>query len=186
MQQSKANYKWVTEIDDVVARDIVALIDSSVADGGTLGYAEPLSISQAKVFIDGLTQRLADGDCHILLGRNDSQPSFMVVVTQSGMANCRHRAELSKGVVHPAHRGQGLVKHAFRELVRRADELGVEQFILDVREGTRAHQLWTHYGFVSIGVLEDYARVAGTSHRGHFMAQTVDSLRTRVFPSCQS
>jgi len=173
--------EWIIEIDDAVARRIVALIDSTVADGGTLGYEKPLDEKQARASVDGLRRQIADGDTYLLMGHENGEPAFMVILTQNRMANCRHRAELSKGVVRPSHRGQGLVRTALRELVRRADELGIEQFVLDVRDGTRAHFLWQHYGFAPFGTLDDYARAGGLSHRGHFMAQTVDSLRQRVF-----
>ena len=51
---------------------------------------------------------------------------------------------------------------------------------LDVRENTRAHKLWGRMGFVSFGVLEDYARVGETSHRGHYMTQRVSDLAARL------
>lgn len=180
MDQSPTTCQWVTGFDQDVARAIVALIDSTVTDGGTLGYTAPLTGAQANAFIDGLKQRIAGGDTHLLLGRSQAEGVFMVLLTQSSMPNCRHRAELSKGVVHPSRRGTGCVRVAFHELLRHADRLGVEQLVLDVREGSRAHQLWRHYGFETFGVLEDYARVGGERHRGHFMAQTVERLRQRL------
>ena len=82
--------------------------------------------------------------------------------------------------MHPDYRGRHFVQLGCRELVRRAEQLGVEQFVLDVREGSRAHHLWQRFGFESFGVLQDYARVRGASHRGHFMVQTVASLRARL------
>ena len=91
-----------------------------------------------------------------------------------------HRAELAKGVVHPEFRGMHFVQLALREITRRAERLGVEQLVLDVREHTRAHRLWQFFGFETYGVLEDYARAQGRVHRGHFMAQAVRALRLRV------
>lgn len=88
--------------------------------------------------------------------------------------------------MHPAWRGHRLVEVAFEALVARADALGIEQFVLDVREGSRAHALWQRFGFVSYGVLEDYARVDGRRHRGHYMVQSVAALRERTAASRQA
>lgn len=57
---------------------------------------------------------------------------------------------------------------------------GIELLTLDVREGTRAHRLWQRFGFQTYGVLDDYARVNGVKHRGHYMAQSVQSLAQRL------
>lgn len=61
-----------------------------------------------------------------------------------------------------------------------ARTLGIELLTLDVREGSRAHRLWSTLGFASFGVLNDYARVNGVSHRGHYMVQRVDDLAARL------
>jgi GNAT superfamily N-acetyltransferase len=174
-------YGWVSGQDLSDGHAIVELINAAVADEGTLGYAAPMSAVEAEAYIDSLVLRIAAGDCHAFLVRVDGVPAFMALLTVSGMHNCRHRAELSKGVAAPRFRGLGLLALTFREIVQRAEMLGVEQLVLDVREGTRAHRLWQRYGFRTYGVLEDYARFGGVSHRGHFMVQTTASLRARVF-----
>jgi ribosomal protein S18 acetylase RimI-like enzyme len=107
-------------------------------------------------------------------------PACLVILSRSSMPNCRHIADLSKGVVHPSYRGSGLVARAFSEVVRLCQAQGIELLTLDVREGTRAHRLWQSFGFQTYGVLDDYARVDGVKHRGHYMAQTVESLALRL------
>ena len=86
---------------------------------------------------------------------------------------------------------------SFRELLAQAKSKIVEvdtataqsrietggALVLDVREGTRAHALWERFGFQTYGVLDDYARVNGQRFRGHFMSQTVASLKQRSFSS---
>jgi ribosomal protein S18 acetylase RimI-like enzyme len=180
MKNSDINPQWVTDLDGETADAIVALMDCAAADGGTLGYAEPISAEESAGFVSGLRRRISAGESHVLIGRVDRQLVFLAILTLNGMPNCRHRAELSKGVVHPDYRGRQCVQMAFRELVQRAEALGVEQLVLDVREDTRAHALWQRFGFQSFGVLPDYARVKGASYQGHFMAQSVASLRARL------
>ena len=177
---------WNPPLEGDVACAVVCLINSTVDDGGTLGHAEPMTELAASRFLAQLTRGLDAGDVQLLLGFAGAEPTFMVMMTQSLMPNCRHTAELSKGVVHPHWRGRRLVEAAFRALVERAELSGVEQFVLDVREESRAHALWQRFGFVSYGVLEDYARVGGRVHRGHYMAQSVQSLRRRISPTNHS
>jgi ribosomal protein S18 acetylase RimI-like enzyme len=181
MSDSDVTHQWVTDLDADATRAIVTLVDCASGDGGTLGYAEPMAAVDAQAFVENLRRRVKNGESHVLLGRVGGLPAFLAVLTLNGMPNCRHRAELSKGVVHPDFRGRHFVQLGFREMVRRAQQLGVEQLVLDVREGSRAHQLWQRFGFETFGVLQDYARVGGAIHRGHFMVQTVASLRARLW-----
>jgi ribosomal protein S18 acetylase RimI-like enzyme len=175
-----ASHDWLQKIDERHATELIELVNSTVSDGGTLGYEHPLTLDQEVHFIAGLREGISSGRTHLLLGRVNGRPAFMVLLHLNGMANCRHRAELAKGVVHPEFRGLHLVQLAFREITRLAERLDIEQLVLDVREDSRAHHLWQFFGFETYGVLEDYARVGGTVHRGHFMAQGVRSLRRRV------
>ena len=183
MSDDKPRLIWNPTLDGDVARAVVCLIDSTAVDGGTLGHAEPMTEAAAASFLGQLHRGLESGDTQLLLGLAGAVPTFMVMMTQSRMPNCRHTAELSKGVVHPQWRGRHLVEAAFQALVERAELSGVEQFLLDVREGSRAHALWQCFGFVSYGVLDDYARVGGRVRRGHYMAQSVQSLRHRISPT---
>lgn len=172
--------RWLRQIDADTAQQIVELINSTVEDGGTLGYERVMTPEQGVEFSLSLQSRLQEGGTHALLGSNGYEPVCFVMLSQSGMPNCRHIGNLSKGVVHPRHRGHGVVPRAFREIVVMARTLGIELLTLDVREGSRAHRLWSTLGFASFGVLNDYARVNGVSHRGHYMMQRVDDLAARL------
>jgi ribosomal protein S18 acetylase RimI-like enzyme len=172
--------EWISRLDGESAEAIVSLVNCAARDGGTLGYLEPLQEEEAARLVLNLQRRIVIGESRVLLGRAGRTPAFLAILTRNSMPTCRHRAELSKGVVDPRFRGRGLVQLGFRAIVEMAEELGIQQLVLDVREGTRAHALWRRYGFTTYGVLDDYARVAGECHRGHFMVQSVASLRARV------
>ncbi|MFD2644310.1 GNAT family N-acetyltransferase [Pseudomonas japonica] len=176
---SETRLQWLNQADSTLAADIMNLINSTVGDGGVLGYEQEMSVDQGVDFTAALQARIQGGDTHALLGRAPAGPACLVIVSRSSMPNCRHIADLSKGVVHPAHRGSGLVARAFMEIVRLCQANGIELLTLDVREGTRAHRLWQRFGFQTYGVLEDYARVKGVKHRGHYMAQSVQNLALR-------
>jgi ribosomal protein S18 acetylase RimI-like enzyme len=180
MADVNIHVQWASLIDEDTADGIVSLIDCAVQDGGALGYSAPLTPDEAEGFLDHLQQRIWSGDAHLLLGRAAGAPVMMVVMQLNAMHNCRHRAEICKGIVHPAYRGRGLVEVGIRRVAEKAVALGVEQLVIDVREGSRAHALWRHFGFATYGVLEDYARIAGQRCRGHYMVQDVAALRLRL------
>ena len=167
---------WLKKIDGAIALQIMELINSTTKDGGTLGYEESMTPEQCAEFSLSLQDEIQKGDSYAILGSSDVGPACFAVITQSRMPNCRHIANLSKGVVHPNHRGMGLVAKVFREIVDFSEAHDIELLTLDVREGTRAHLLWETLGFRSFGVLEDYARVNGVKYRGHYMSQSVDHL----------
>lgn len=179
MKPCDIRYQWISEFDRQAVSDIVQLVDCSVQDGGVLGYEQPLTPKQADQFIASLQEGVASGGTSVLLGRVRHDPAFMALLYTNRMTNCCHRAELAKGIVHPLYRGKRLLQLAFEEIIHRAESMGIQQLVLDVREGTRAHRLWQLFGFETYGVLEDYARVQGIAHRGHYMVQNVESLRQR-------
>ncbi|RYF49297.1 MAG: GNAT family N-acetyltransferase [Comamonadaceae bacterium] len=177
---STVNAQWITTFDRDIVDGIATLVNLALGDGGTLGYANPLLPSEVDSFAAELERKVRGDEAHVLVGRANGAPVMMVVLSLNRIHNCRHRAELSKGVVHPSFRGTRLVELALKKIVERAELLDVEQLVLDVREDSRAHALWKHFGFATYGVLEDYARVGGASWRGHYMVQSVASLRARL------
>lgn len=172
---------WPNTLSALDLQGVVNLIDFAAADGGTLGYATSMTASEAASFTTSLTSSVESGSTHALIGSAGDRYVFFCLMTPSAMPNCSHRAELLKGVVHPLYRGRSLIPRVFREIVSKAEALGIHQLVLDVREGSRAHLLWQRFGFQTYGVLDDYARFDKKSFRGHYMAQTVSSLRQRVF-----
>ncbi|MEJ2793653.1 GNAT family N-acetyltransferase [Iodobacter sp. LRB] len=177
---SKLELHWNPDFSAEYGRNIVDLINATVADGGTLGFIEPLDADKARQFLSALIQKIAKGETYALYGSENGEPVFFVLMNLSTMPNCRHSAELAKGVVSPRFRGQGLVQAAFKALISKARALQIEQFVLDVRANSRAHQVWQYFGFKTWGVLEDYARINGQKHAGHYMAQSVESLAERI------
>lgn len=179
--KNRVHLKWLSALADADAHRIVELVEGTTLEGATLGYAERMSGDEAEAFIAELRYRIDKGDSLALVGVDGSNLVFFCMMTRNPMPNCRHRAELSKGVVDPEYRGQSIIPNAFRKIVLKAESLGIEQLIIDVRESSRAHLLWQRFGFKSYGVLDDYARVGEEVYRGHLLVQPVCVLRKQVF-----
>jgi len=85
--------------------------------------------------------------------------------------------DLAKGMIKPAWRGGRILAEAFAEIAAQCERDAAELVTLDVRAGSRAHQVWERFGFRTYGTLPDYARVAGESVAGYFMMQPVAQLK---------
>ncbi|TAK78651.1 MAG: GNAT family N-acetyltransferase [Aquabacterium sp.] len=166
----EVEYEWISEFNIQDMGCVRALFSASIHDEGILGYPQELSDGEFTRFMSGLNKQIREGLTHVLVARSSRSIVGMVLLRRSEMPNCRHRAEICKAVIAPAFRGAGIVVVAFERLRQRAQELGIDCLTLDVREGSRAHLLWTALGFESFGVMDDYARYNGQSFRGHFMA----------------
>lgn len=171
---------WEEQPSDDKLAAIVELLDCAVDDGGLLGHTQPMNARQAASFRRGLSQALQTGAAHALLGEFSQELVFFCLMTPNPLPNCRHRAELSKGFLHPDYRRQHLMSAVVDAVVEKAEALQIEQLVLDVREDSHAHRVWQGLGFRSYGVLDDYARVNGRTHRGHFMVQSVAAWRGRA------
>lgn len=167
---------WEAQPSDEKLAAIVELLDCAADDGGLLGHTQPMNPGEAAAFTRALRHKLSSGLAHALLGEVSQELIFFCLMTPNPLPTCRHRAELSKGILHPDYRRQHLMPAVAEAVSRKAEALQIEQLVLDVRENSHAHRVWQALGFRSYGVLDDYARANGRVHRGHFMCQSVAAL----------
>jgi ribosomal protein S18 acetylase RimI-like enzyme len=173
---------WVKAGLDSGVAEVVRLIEIVSADEPFVGLptnptAEASAALQAKL-VAGITS----GQTQLLTVRAESgEVAGCVAISRPATANQRHIGELTTGAVHPGHRGGPVVTMAFREVVRRCEEIGIELLRLDVRAGIRAETLWRSYGFGEYGRLDDYGRIGAESYSGVYLAQPVKQLKTRLF-----
>jgi L-amino acid N-acyltransferase YncA len=172
---STRTWAWPADVS-AHAADLVAMLAASTADDGILGYAQVLTERQGESFVKGLAAMVAEGSGYLLLG-SDAQGVFgMCVVKTSSMPNCRHIADVSKAYLAPRLRGTPAVLELAAAVCARSAAAGVEVLTIDVREGTKAHRVWTHLGFTTYGILDDYSRIGEQSFRGHYMRHSVAEL----------
>ena len=73
-------------------------------------------------------------------------------------ANLRHRAEVSKLLVHPTLRRRGIARALMAGLEREAARLGRSLLTLDTRTGDMAEPLYVSLGYRIAGVIPGYCR----------------------------
>ena len=174
--------EWIEQAADVqrVKDSIVTLFNESTLEEGMIGDAQPLSAAAAADLVDGIQGSLARGSGRMLLVTDADGPCGIVLIETNAAHNSRHVATMKRGYISPRARGGGLLARGLMSIVEKARSLNVEQLALDTREGSKAHQIWSHLGFQTWGVMPDYSRYNGVAYRGCYMSQSVDALEEQI------
>jgi len=142
-----------------------------VHGGASVGFLAPLSVKQAR---EWWTAALTSRDTLTWAARADDGAVLGCVRLQLGTpANGRHRAEVSKLLVHRRARGAGiattLMGHAEAEAARRRRTL----LLLDTQTGSPAERLYARHGWSVVGIIDDYAALPD----GRLAATTIMTKR---------
>ena len=173
-------FAWVDRIDCELMAQIRALINAALDVDDIIGFPAPIANDAPTPYLDYLKADIETARRRLLLGRDHhGQVMAMAVVTRSPLPNCEHLAEVSKCIIHPAHRGRGILRSGVDHLLAECRRCGIEVLTLDVRRGTRAEALWGALGFRPFGVLPDYARTHGQVHAGVYLWAPVEELTAR-------
>jgi L-amino acid N-acyltransferase YncA len=175
--------RWAKGFNEQEVNGIVDVMNAIIEQETIIGYTTKLDRETGAKMIGELGEEAAQESCHVLLGYDQAGTvQGMVILRQNKQPNCRHIAELSKGIIFPGSRARGLLRSALQEVAFKCQALGVELLTLDVRAGTRSEKLWRAVGFQAYGKLEDYARVNQQVHAGYFMSQYVSDLLKHLPP----
>ncbi len=75
------------------------------------------------------------------------------IIGSAGLRNMCGDADITNVMVREDHRGQGIAERMLKELMRRAGEIGVRNYTLEVRvSNLPAIRLYEKLGFVSEGI----------------------------------
>lgn len=139
---------------------LAALIDvlqGCVADGASVGFIDAADRAAMERFWQDKIFSLASGDNQLLVAWQQGVIVATVMVGYSPMPNGRHRAEISKLLVHPDARRQGIA----RRLMQHAEELAAGQgktlLVLDTRSGDVATDLYLSMAWQIAGAIPYYA-----------------------------
>lgn len=164
------------EIDSLSATQAQPLLASlcevlhgCVADGASVGFIDADDRAVMARFWQDKIYSLASGDNQLLVAWQAGEIVATVMLGFSSMPNGRHRAEISKLLVHPRARRQGIA----RRLMLRAEQLAQQQgktlLLLDTRSGDVASALYLSLGWQVAGSIPYYAE----STAGELDATTV-------------
>lgn len=154
----------MTEIEQLSATQaqpflaaLTEVLRGCVADGASVGFIDAGDRAAMERFWQDKIFSLASGDNQLLVAWQQGVIVATVMVGFSAMPNGRHRAEISKLLVHPDARRQGIA----RRLMQQAEQLAVEQgktlLVLDTRSGDVATDLYLSLDWQIAGSIPLYA-----------------------------
>lgn len=140
------------------AGQLAEVLRACVLAGASVGFELPCPHEEARAFWLGLHGALERGERRLFVVRGaDGRVDGTLQLVLAGMPNGRHRAELSKMLVHPRARRQGsaqaLILHA--EAVARA--LGRTLLVLDTCSGEPAERMYLKLGYERCGEIPQFA-----------------------------
>jgi ribosomal protein S18 acetylase RimI-like enzyme len=151
----------IIELDaEAAAQDQEALTDvlhACVHDGASVNFVLPFAPDDARAFWRRVLGMLAAGTRRLLVARRDGRTIGTVQLDMATPPNQPHRAEVTKLLVHPAARRQGIARAlmlAIEEVARRERR---SLLTLDTRTGDNAEPLYCDLGFTPIGVVPGYS-----------------------------
>ncbi|TNC12343.1 GNAT family N-acetyltransferase [Methylobacterium terricola] len=137
--------------------DLAALLHACVLDGASIGFVLPFALPEAEAFWrDGLPA-LQSGARRLLVARDDGRIVGSTQVGLAGPPNGRHRAEITKVLVHPDARRRGLGRALMLKAEAIAAADGRSLLILDTRSDDAGEALYRSPGYAVTGVVPDYA-----------------------------
>jgi len=138
-----------------------ALLADAVESGASVGFLAPLASGEADAYWRTVVAALRE-DARVLLVARDAAGA-VVGSAQLELAvrpNARHRAEVTKVMVHTKARRQGIGRALMRAVEAEAQRRRRTTLVLDTRRGDRAERLYAGVGWTLAGLIPNYARSA--------------------------
>jgi ribosomal protein S18 acetylase RimI-like enzyme len=139
--------------------DLARVLHACVHDGASVGFALPFGMDEARAFWrERVGAAVSSGGRILLAARGaDGRVAGTVQLDLAAMPNQRHRAEVSKLLVHPGARRRGIARALMVELEALAAQHGRWLLTLDTASGDMAEPLYISLGFQVAGIIPQYA-----------------------------
>jgi GNAT superfamily N-acetyltransferase len=140
---------------------LVALLRDAVDSGASIGFLPPVAEAEASAYWDAVATTVVEGS-RVLLAAHDAELGLVgsAQLDLATRANARHRAEVSKVMVHRRARRRGIGRALMLALEQHARRLGRTTLILDTRQGDPSEALYRAVGWTFAGAIPCYARSA--------------------------
>jgi ribosomal protein S18 acetylase RimI-like enzyme len=136
-----------------------ALLHACVEAGASVGFVQPFTPDDARVF---WRHRIGPGvtadERQLFVARLDGEVVGTAQLDLAAMPNQRHRADVSKVLVHPKARRRGIARTLMDQLHAEAARQGRWLLTLDTRSGDAAEPLYLSLGYQAVGEIPVYAR----------------------------
>jgi len=158
---------------------LVELLRDAVQDGASVGFVQVPGVADAERW---WRRHLAGGWTWVAV--EESQGTARVAGTVSLRVdqpeNGRHRADLTKLLVHRDFRGRGIASRLVTAAEEAAVEAGRTLLVLDTETGSPAEGIYERWGWRRVGTIEGYAVNPDGSVRGTTLFSKVLDDRRRT------
>ena len=158
--------------EDIDARveGLGALLRACVHGGAGVHFVLPFAQSDSEAFWrQSVLPGVAQGLRHLLVAQRNGRIAGSVQLDRDTPPNQPHRADVTKLLVHPDFRRQGIARALMVELEALARREGRSLLTLDTVTGDKAEPLYASLGYETVGVIPGYslhpsrARLEGTT-----------------------
>lgn len=137
--------------------ELCEVLQACVADGASVGFIDAVDHQAIDRFWQDRIYSLASGDAELWVARQHGSVVATVMINSSSMPNGRHRAEITKLLVHPQARRQGIARQLMLQAEQQARLQGKTLLVLDTRSGDVASDLYRSLDWQVAGSIPFYA-----------------------------
>jgi GNAT superfamily N-acetyltransferase len=142
------------------ADGLAELLRDAVDSGASVGFLPPLAAAEAQEFWAGVEQSVAAGTTLLLIAAEAGQLVGTVQLVLATKPNGLHRAEVSKLLVHSRAQRRGIGRQLMLVVEELARQHQRSTLVLDTLQGAGSEQLYQQLGYVAVGAIPQFARVA--------------------------
>lgn len=139
--------------------ELGALLHACVHGGASINFVLPFTQAEAEAFwARKVLPAMREGMRFVWAVEGRGQLIASVQLSIDTPPNQPHRAEVTKLIVHPQSRRQGLARGLMTELEAFAADRGRTLITLDTRTGDSAEPLYIRLGYIPVGAIPGYSR----------------------------
>lgn len=137
---------------------LAEILRACVEGGASVNFVLPFTQQDSEAWWrSAVLPALREGERRLLVARVDGRILGTVQLALAPQPNQAHRAEVTKLLVHPDGRRQGLGRALMTRLEEVARAEGRRLLILDTVEGSAAERLYRSLGWTLLGVVPRFA-----------------------------
>jgi acetyltransferase len=148
--------RLVPPVADGDVRELAHLLTDAVNSGAAVSFLPPLTLAGAEAWWRDVLAA-ADPRAIFLVARDAQGIAGTVQLHPAWAPNQRHRAEITKLLVHPRSRGRGLGARLMQAVEAAARAPGFTLLTLDTKRGDPAERLYHRLGWTAAGTVPGYA-----------------------------
>src|SRR5919199_1553950 len=103
-----ADVRAVTDVDEALRRELLAVWTAVTNAGGAVGFVPPVTEDDVAPTLDDLVRRVREGRAVLALLSVDGRTAGFAVLVRAAGPLRRHWASVLRVQVHPALQGRGL------------------------------------------------------------------------------